>query len=87
MHRIILKRLKTKEILILFLSIKFQSNKMNTERQPLLIEAEMQGRSARPRPDVRCSPENTLVDVKSEDDGKLKKQNKSKSNHFILLID
>lgn len=42
---------------------------MNTERQPLLMDAEVQGRSARPRPDIRCSPESTLVDVKSEDEG------------------
>lgn len=41
---------------------------MNSERQPLLMDAEMQGRSSRPRPDVRCSPESALVDVKSEDD-------------------
>lgn len=39
---------------------------MNTERQPLLMDAEVQGRSARPRPDTRESPESTLVDVKSE---------------------
>lgn len=42
---------------------------MSTERQPLLMEAEVQGRSARPRPDVRESPESTLVDVKSDDGG------------------
>lgn len=43
---------------------------MNTERQPLLMEAEVQGRSSRPRPDIRESPESTLVDVKSDDGGK-----------------
>lgn len=43
---------------------------MSSERQPLLLNAEVQGKSARPRPDIRCSPESTIVDVKSEDDGK-----------------
>lgn len=43
---------------------------MNPERRPLLMDAEMQGRSARPRPDLRSSPNSTLVDVKSEDEGK-----------------
>lgn len=42
---------------------------MNPERRPLLMDAEVQGRSARPRPDVRSSPESALVDVKSEDEG------------------
>lgn len=45
---------------------------MNPERRPLLMDAEVQGRSSRPRPDVRSSPEeSTMVDVKerSEDDG------------------
>lgn len=46
-----------------------QLNKMNPERRPLLMDAEVQGRSARPRPDVRSSPDSTLVDVKSEDEG------------------
>lgn len=50
---------------------------MNTERQPLLMDVEVQGKSARPRPDIRCSPESTLVDVKSEDEGNLP------SDHFI----
>lgn len=40
---------------------------MNTERQPLLMEAEMQGRGA--RPDMRESPESALVDVKNDDGG------------------
>lgn len=47
-----------------------QSNKMSTERQPLLMDVEVQGRSSRPRPDIRESPESTLVDVKNEDAGK-----------------
>lgn len=51
------------------ISINFQG-KMSSERQPLLLNAEVQGKSARPRPDIRCSPESTIVDVKSEDDGK-----------------
>lgn len=50
----------------------FQLNKMNPERRPLLMDAEMQGKSARPRPDIRSSPDTTLVDVKSEDEGKYK---------------
>lgn len=45
---------------------------MNPERRPLLMDAEVQGRSSRPRPDVRNSPETALVDVKSEDEGKLR---------------
>ncbi|XP_031624543.1 proton-coupled amino acid transporter-like protein pathetic isoform X2 [Contarinia nasturtii] len=44
-------------------------NKMNPERRPLLMDAEVQGRSARPRPDLRSSPDSVLVDVKSEDEG------------------
>lgn len=44
---------------------------MNPERRPLLMDAEMQGKSARPRPDLRSSPDSTLVDVKSEDEGKI----------------
>lgn len=54
-------------VALIFFSI-FQFNKMNPERRPLLMDAEMQGRSA--RPDLRSSPQSTLVDVKSEDDGK-----------------
>lgn len=38
----------------------FQSNRMNPERRPLLLDAEMQGRSARTRSDA------TIVDA---DDG------------------
>lgn len=49
---------------------------MNPERRPLLMDAEMQGRSARPRPDLRSSPESALVDVKSDEEG----------NHFICLM-
>lgn len=48
---------------------------MSTERQPLLENAEMQGRSSRPRPDLRNSPESALVDVKSDDDDKGKNSN------------
>lgn len=42
---------------------------MNPERRPLLMDAEVQGRCSRPRPDIRNSPETALVDVKSEDEG------------------
>lgn len=34
------------------------------------MDAEMQGKSARPRPDLRSSPDSTVIDVKSEDEGK-----------------
>ncbi|XP_055303048.1 proton-coupled amino acid transporter-like protein CG1139 isoform X2 [Sitodiplosis mosellana] len=44
-------------------------NKMNPERRPLLMDAEVQGKSARPRPDLRSSPDSVLVDVKSGDEG------------------
>lgn len=43
---------------------------MNPEKRPLLMDAEMQGKSARPRPDLRSSPDSTVIDVKSEDEGK-----------------
>lgn len=36
------------------------------------MDAETQGRSVPPRPDIRCSPDSTLVDVKSEVDGNKK---------------
>lgn len=42
---------------------------MNPERRPLLMDAEVQGKSAQPRPDLRSSPQSTLIDVKSEDEG------------------
>lgn len=42
---------------------------MNPERRPLLMDAEVQGKSARPRPDLRNSPDSVLVDVKSGDEG------------------
>lgn len=40
---------------------------MDPERRPLLLDAEMQGRSARARLDTHYSPDATLVDA---DDGK-----------------
>lgn len=40
---------------------------MDPERRPLLLDAEMQGRSARARFDTHYSPDATLVDA---DDGK-----------------
>lgn len=48
----------------------WQASKMSSERQPLLSEAEPVSRTNRIRPDFRNSPDNTLVDVQSEDDGK-----------------
>lgn len=42
---------------------------MSSERQPLLSDAEPLGRVNRIRPDFRNSPDTTLVEVQSEDDG------------------
>lgn len=44
---------------------------MSSERQPLLSDADPLGRVNRIRPDFRNSPDNALVEVQSEDDGKL----------------
>lgn len=43
---------------------------MNSERRPLLASAELQSRTDCPRPDLRNSPENAIVDVQNEEDGK-----------------
>lgn len=46
---------------------------MSTERQPLLSytsPSETDPPKVLARPDIRTSPENTLVDVNSEEDGK-----------------
>ena len=56
---------------------------MNPERRPLLMDAEVQGRSARPRPDVRSSPESALVDVKSEDEGTYKHKKNTNLDHTM----
>lgn len=41
------------------------------ERRPLLANAELQSRTDCPRPDLRNSPENVVVDVQRDDDGKI----------------
>lgn len=57
------------EISIFFFNRCFKGRKMNSERRPLLASAEMQSRTDCPRPDLRQSPENAIVDVQHEEDG------------------
>lgn len=59
---------------------------MNPERRPLLMDAEVQGKSARPRPDLRNSPESVLVDVKSGDEGNVLTYSIFNSMHFQYVI-
>lgn len=47
-----------------YLIFVIQSNKMNPERRPLLMNAEVQGRSA-----PLYSPDATSIDVRNDDDG------------------
>lgn len=75
-----------------------QSGKMkNTERQPLLTSASepshtdplthQSPQSPPPpaRPDIRSSPESTLVDVQSEDDGMKKTNHRNYEFGFYLF--
>lgn len=49
-----------------------------TERQPLLVQDEME--RGRPRPDYRSSPDNIPIDVNSDDSGKLNTYSKFQNN-------
>ena len=51
-----------------------ENKKMSSERQPLLGNIEIADSTENKtlaRPDLRNSPENTLVDVQSDDNGKI----------------
>lgn len=59
---------------------------MSSERQPLLSDAEALGRAHRLRPDYRNSPDSTLVEVQSEDDGNWDFGNALRISYLQMLL-